>query len=42
RILCNLIGNDVENGLLPESEIDFLGEMVENICYNNARDYFGF
>ncbi len=42
RILCNLIGNDVENGLLPESEIEFLGEMVENICYNNARDYFGF
>ena len=42
RILCNLIGNDVENGLLPASEIDFLGEMVENICYNNAKEYFRF
>lgn len=42
RILCNLIGNDVENGLLPASEIDFLGEMVENICYRNARKYFDF
>ena len=42
RILCNLIGNDVENGLLPESEIDFLGKMVENICYYNAKNYFQF
>ena len=32
RILCNLIGNDVEAGLLPESELDFLGKMVEDIC----------
>ena len=42
RILCNLIGNDVENCLLPASEIDFLGEMVENICYHNAKKYFDF
>lgn len=42
RILCNLIGNDVENGLLPASEIDFLGKMVENICYYNAKSYFDF
>ena len=42
RTLCNLIGNDVERGLLPVSEINFLGKMVENICYNNAKNYFNF
>jgi glucuronate isomerase len=41
RILCNLIGQDVVNGELPEDE-DWLGQMVEDICYNNAREYFGF
>ncbi|MBF6627412.1 MAG: glucuronate isomerase [Proteiniphilum sp.] len=42
RILCNLIGNDVEQGLLPSSEMAFLGEMVENISYNNAKNFFKF
>ena len=42
RILCNLIGNDVENGQLPASEIDFLGKMVEDISYFNAKKYFEF
>lgn len=42
RILCNLIGNDLENGLLPSTEVDFLGQMVENICYYNAKEYFNF
>jgi glucuronate isomerase len=41
RILCNLIGNDVENGELP-AETEWLGQMVENICYHNAREYFDF
>ena len=41
RILCNLIGRDVENGELPY-DIEWLGEMVENICYRNARAYFDF
>ena len=39
RILCNLLGNDVENGELP-ADMELLGKMVENICYNNAVDYF--
>jgi len=39
RILCNLLGNDVENGLLPNDML-LLGQMVENICFNNAADYF--
>ena len=42
RILCNLIGNDVENGELPASELPFIGQLVENVCYNNARDFFKF
>jgi len=39
RILCNLIGRDVENGELP-ADIDLLGSVVENICFNNAKNYF--
>lgn len=42
RILCNLLGRDVENGELPASELPFIGQMVENICYYNAKDYFKF
>jgi len=41
RILCNMLGNDVENGELPD-DMDWLGQMVENICYHNARNYFRF
>jgi len=39
RILCNLLGNDVEAGLLP-NDIGLLGPMVEDICFNNAKNYF--
>lgn len=42
RTLCNLLGNDVENGLLPCSELDFIGQMVENISYYNAKRFFQF
>lgn len=38
RILCNLLGNDVENGELP-ADMELLGKMVENICYYNAKNY---
>ncbi len=41
RILCNLIGNDVENGELP-NDTKWLGEIVSNICYHNAKQYFDF
>jgi len=41
RILCNLIGTDVENGEIP-ADMKFLGKMVEDICYNNAKKYFAF
>ncbi len=41
RILCNLIGSDVEAGLLP-NDLEWLGEMVRNISYFNAKEYFNF
>ena len=41
RTLCNILGNDVENGELPH-DIELLGNMVENICFNNAKNYFNF
>lgn len=40
RILCNLIGEDVHNGLLP-NDIKWLGKLVEDISYRNAKQYFG-
>jgi glucuronate isomerase len=41
RILCNLLGNDVENGEIPDDKA-LLGRMVEDISYNNAKNYFKF
>ncbi len=40
RILCNIYGNDIENGELP-NDIPWIGETIQNICYNNAKNYFG-
>ncbi len=43
RTLCNLIGNDIEQGLLPASETDFIGrEIITKVCYGNAKEYFRF
>ena len=39
RILCNLIATDVENGELP-NDIEWLGKIVQDICYYNAKAYF--
>jgi len=41
RILCDLIGQWVENGEYP-ADMETLGKMVEDICYNNAVRYFEF
>jgi glucuronate isomerase len=41
RILCNLIGTDIERGELP-NDIPLIGSMVEDICYRNAKNYMGF
>lgn len=42
RILCNLIGEDIQNGKLPKSEMEFMHQMVKDISYNNADRYFNF
>ena len=41
RVLCNILGTDMEQGLIP-NDIEFVGEIVKDISYNNAADYFGF
>lgn len=41
RILCNMLGHDVENGEIPY-DMELLGQMVENISFNNAKQYFNF
>ncbi len=41
RTLCNILGNDVENGEIP-CDMELLGQMVENISFNNAKNYFNF
>ena len=40
RVLCNLVGRDMEDGLLP-GDYELVGGIIRNICYANARDYLG-
>jgi glucuronate isomerase len=42
RILCNLVGKDVQEGLIPECEMPRVEAMIEDICYKNAKQYFNF
>ena len=42
RILCDLVGRDVADGKLPASEMPFIHQMIKDICYNNAKNYFNF
>ncbi len=43
RTLCNILGNDIEQGLLPVSETEFIGkQIVQAVCYRNALEYFKF
>lgn len=41
RILCNMLGTEIQQGLLPP-DMEMIGTMVRNICYGNAAGYFGF
>jgi glucuronate isomerase len=41
RLLCNMLGNDVERGLLP-ADRGLLGTLIQDVCFRNARQYFGF
>ncbi len=40
RVLCNLFGQDVENGELPD-DLELIGSTIVDICYHNAHSYFG-
>ena len=40
RILCNLFGDEIERGELPD-DIEWTGKIIRDICYNNAKNYFG-
>jgi glucuronate isomerase len=41
RILCNLYADDIEEGELP-NDIEWIGKMIQDICYYNAKNYFEF
>ncbi|HBX64822.1 MAG TPA: glucuronate isomerase, partial [Balneolaceae bacterium] len=41
RVLCNVLGDDIEKGLLP-SNFDLVGNMAKDISFKNANTFFGF
>jgi glucuronate isomerase len=41
RLLCNILGRDMQRGLIPDDE-ELVGAMVRDICHRNAQNYFGF
>jgi glucuronate isomerase len=41
RLLCRILGGDMKQGLLPR-DFDLVGALVRNVCYSNAKRYFGF
>lgn len=41
RIVCSIIGTDVEAGLIPDDKC-LLDELIKGVCYNNAKNYFNF
>lgn len=41
RILCNILGNDIEQGYLP-NDMNWIGKIVQDVCYYNAKNYLEF
>jgi glucuronate isomerase len=41
RLLCRILGRDMAEGLVPD-DMDMIGQLVQDVCFNNARDYFPF
>jgi glucuronate isomerase len=39
RLLCNLFGDEIEEGELP-NDIEWIGKIIQDICFNNAKQYF--
>lgn len=40
RLLCNMFGSEIERGLLPDDE-EWIGKIIQDICYYNTKNYFG-
>ena len=40
RILCNIFGEEIENGEIPNN-MEWIGKITQDICFNNAKNYFG-
>jgi glucuronate isomerase len=40
RLICNIFGEEIENGELP-NDLEWTGKIIQNICFNNAKEYFG-
>ncbi|GLB48036.1 glucuronate isomerase [Neptunitalea lumnitzerae] len=41
RVICNLFGDEIKRGELP-NDIEWIGKIIQDICYNNAKEYFNF
>ena len=41
RVLCNMLGSDMERGIIPQ-DYEFIGGLVEKLCYRNALEYFSY
>jgi glucuronate isomerase len=41
RLICNLFGNDMENGHLP-NDLPWIGKIISDISYYNSKNYFDF
>lgn len=41
RLLCNMFGNEMKKGLIPDDE-KWVGKIIQDICYYNAKNYFNF
>lgn len=41
RVLCNMLGNDLKAGLLP-NDMEWIGKIVKDVTYNNAKEFFQF
>ena len=41
RILCNHLGNEIDKGLIPDDDA-LLKTVIQDVCYYNAKNYFGF
>lgn len=39
RILCDLFGEEIENGEMP-NDLDWVGKLIQDICFNNNKEYF--